>query len=176
MKTVVSFNYVNYPSDIQLSKSRKPVFYKQNEKIPKKYLKCCEFKGGFLIDKETNQKVIKNKATLNKARYWKINFNDLWSGNVSRFTRAKTKRLLEEYYRTNDINVPYQLNGEIFVEFIFYTESKQDVDNKSFIYIKAFFDYLQKSGYFKDDNVISGYSVKAIKSDEQKLMINVSVN
>jgi Holliday junction resolvase RusA-like endonuclease len=149
--------YSDLPTKILLSKKRKPQYYKKGKPIPKKYQGYNFDKKGRIID-ESGEPIIKNIRSINKARYYTINFQQLWSGNLHHSTRNKVKWELTKFFESN---LPPPITSfPIMLIFKSRTTSKADVDNNSFIYIKSFFDTLVKNKIIPDDTkeYIQGYS------------------
>lgn len=152
MKLVKVFTIENYPTLVQLTKSRKKLYFKEGDVIPKKYNKYKFYKG-YLVD-ENNEKIIKNAKSFDKPRTMEINGQRLHELTMKAYHRAaiinNLKKLFCEYNSNNDIRCE-----SIFVKFIFSNpDLKQDIDNHSMFYVKSFFDSIQKKIYAKDKKIV----------------------
>lgn len=163
--------YKELPDSIQLTKGRRPVYYTKRTKIPKKYQGCSFDKRGRLIDEEGNL-IIKNQRFVDKPRTARINFNLFWSGVIHRSVRSKIKNELTDYFSKGLTKT--KIKGfPLILHFEAYTQAASDVDNGSFIYIKAFFDTLTRLKLIPDDTrqYVGGYSWIHRQSDENKLIV-----
>ena len=167
---------------LQLSKSRRAVYYTKNNflegKLPKKYLvKVSGYsrilspdyywsKDNYLTDTHTHQKPIKNSRTAGKARYWVINGQSIYNGAISPKSRAGLMVKLHEYFKEILKDCPkFNLKeGERYkVKYIFYLlEDKvyPDISNL-WIYGKVINDVL-----VKDLQVVADDNTKYHKNDE----------
>lgn len=163
--------YEDLPSEILLTKNRRPVYYTKQCKIPKKYSGFSFDNKGRLIDSEGNP-IIKNKRVVNKPRKVRINFNLFWSGVIHRSVRSKIKSYLTDFFSRKKIKKIKEF--PVVIHFEYYTQNLSDIDNESFIYIKSFFDTLTKMKVIPNDtkNYIKGYSWVSYKSDKNKLVIS----
>lgn len=158
------------PNAIPLTKKRKPIYYTKHSKIPKKYSNNRFDEKGRLIDQFGNP-IIKNQKVVNRPRVVRLNFNLFWSGTIHRSVRSKIKSHLTDYF-SKFINCQIK-EFPVFIHFESYTSSQSDVDNGSFIYIKAFFDTLIKLKIIPDDTTryIAGYSWTHKPTNENKLVV-----
>lgn len=150
----------NYTEHIQLSKSRRAVYYKKGDKIPKKYLKNPIYKFNslnILINSKTNEKVIKNSRTVGKERLKKISGQELWSGMYP-VIRSNIARHLKEYFREhfkkNNLQPLTEDQYPIGVKIDFHKsigEGNWDLDNHAIFYRKTIMDSLK--GIITDDSV-----------------------
>jgi hypothetical protein len=99
-----------YIDSIELSKKQRPKYYRKSKgkwkprNLPKTYkskLTSGEYflKKGYLIDKETNKKILANPQSAGKPKYEKFSGNKLLSGYGSPFIRAKLVGALKDFYR-----------------------------------------------------------------------------
>lgn len=148
-----------YITKVQLSRKRRPKYYKSGEKIPKKYSDYQFDTKGFLIDPEGN-KLIKNKAFVDKPRFQILSGNNLISGYGSPHIRAKLARELKNFYRPFLLDYvkehgPIE-NFPLKVEWDVYTvnvrEGTWDASNLYFYY-KYFEDTAVDVGLIPDDCV-----------------------
>ena len=162
--------YKDLPDSIPLTKGRRPVYYTKKSKIPKKYSKNSFDSRGRLVDEQGNL-IVKNQRFVNKPRTVRLNFNLFWSGAIHRSVRSKIKTYLTEYF-SESLKSKIK-DFPIVLHFEAHTQAQSDVDNGSFIYIKAFFDTLTKLNIIPDDTrqYIAGYSWTHKPSNENKLII-----
>ncbi len=142
----------DYIKSIQLSKGRRAKYYTVQEKIPKKYSVYKFNKEGYLID-EKGTKIVKNTKTAGTPKYWKINSQAIWSGNLHQFSRAKVSKELHEYFASHITNsliknqkltkIEVKEDERLMFLFTFYGNeeiNKSDLDNKAYIYVKTGID------------------------------------
>lgn len=182
----------DYVTHITLSQKRRAKYYtvENQDEIPKKYLKqgiCFVDNIATLCD--TKEKIVKNSKSAGKPRYWKINGQDLWSGNLHPHVRSKVNKELHEYFG-KIIDEQIVSNGFNFIEvsedkrlFFVYTfkiniKGSQDIDNMN-VYVKTFSDTLTsynnpnqkeivKKGIIQDDSprYVKGYCGQILQHDE----------
>lgn len=88
-----------YLTRIEVSKKRRPKYYKKGSKIPPTYLKRYSFnRKGYLVDSKGN-KIIKNKRSVGKPKYETLSGNRLLSGYGSHHIRANIVTGLKNFYR-----------------------------------------------------------------------------
>lgn len=190
-----------YPEEIQLSKKRKEIWYhvSEGDDLPKnirsnigtdtskRYFYDAE---GWVIDRETMNKAIRNKKTAGKPNMQRINGQSIWDGSVDRYARNNLKVFLTEYFGPAIIrqwpeNI-FTPNHELFFhfEFIFYMPitlrayTVQDIDNHAYPYTKAFTDTLTKIAVIPDDNAkyYRGYYCRYVDiptEDDRRLEIKL---
>jgi hypothetical protein len=194
----------DYLTHVELSKARRAKYYNatdfQNDTIPKKYLKDgIEFdKKGRACNAKTKEVIVRNTRTAGTPRYWKINGQDLWSGNLHHATRSKMNEQLHKHFSKAIIEqiqveqktsvIPLKPNERVFISFLFKgkVEQSQDIDNLAIIYVKTFVDTMtqysnknqsgiQKLGLIPDDNVkyVRGISYEFEESSERQLEITI---
>lgn len=150
---------IPYFDKIEITKSRRPKYYSTKDKhIPKK-LNNSKTINNFFVD-ENNQKIIKNKRSLDKPRYITINGQSIYNGKLVGHTRnivsKKVKKIYTEYLK----NLPKIESNNISIELeiqLSSTKDNWDCSNK-WIYIKWFEDTLV------DLNIIPDDSIRYIKS------------
>lgn len=101
---------------LQLSKSRRAVYYTQEDflkgKLPKKFIlqqkgiitsPCLKSPYKFitnnLYNEETKEFVIKNTKSVGRPRYWVINGQSIYSGNIPPQQRSVLMAKLHEYFK-----------------------------------------------------------------------------
>lgn len=165
-----------YPEEMELSKHKKELWIHQSEgdKIPAHIIKdlfehANDLYGKYRIDndgwiwsREPHQKVIRNFKTAGKPNMQKISGQAIWDGELSRYSRARVKRFLTDYFTPNITRqLPITLippgDKVIHFEFIFFrnmqlTHRLQDIDNHAFLYIKAFLDTVVLLKLIPDDS------------------------
>lgn len=138
-----------YLTRIEISKKRRPKYYKRGSKIPPTYLKKYSFnKKGYLVDEKGNR-VISNKRTVGKPRYETLSGNRLLSGYGNHNMRANIVKGLKEAYRPH-VQRYLKEHGPITkfplrVEWEVHTTVDQEVNwdaSNLFFYYKYFEDCL----------------------------------
>jgi hypothetical protein len=183
----------DYVTHITLSKQRRKKYYtvEEQDKIPKKYLK----QGICFVDNiatlcSTKEKIVKNSKSAGTPKYWKINGQDLWNGNLHPHVRAKVSKELHQYFgRIIDENLVQKGVSSIEIGedkrlFFIYTfniniKGSQDIDNMN-VYIKTFSDTLTtrnnpnqsdvvKMGIIPDDNPqhVKGYAAQIMQHESK---------
>lgn len=159
----------DYPDKIKLSDSRRPTYFVKNKssKIPKKYQnENYGWVNEFLVDKRTGEKVIRNSKSVGTPRYWSVNFQAIWNGQIKHQNRAsitsKLKDVFRPYIEELDIITQYPIKIEIFLHDV---EMPIDVDNKGVVYTKIITDLLVNTNKGMDDN-------KSIIPDDSSAYVN----
>lgn len=112
-ETIVYTKELDFIPKLQLSKSRRAVYYTKSDlmkgKLPKKYL--LEPKKSLVLKREfkwdfnnrlctlDNDLIIKNTKSVGKPRYWVINGQDIYSGKFSPKSRSGLMIKLHEYFK-----------------------------------------------------------------------------
>lgn len=134
---------------------------------------------------EDNFKIIlPTKIKIGKRNY-AINTQSMYQG-MHFHVRRKIMRLLKEdiikqLVNNYDINFEKKLKLPLNIKYKFFLNKKKiDIDNISYIYIKAIHDSLSYINYIKDDNseYINKYSVELIKDNsiqDDKVIIKIKV-
>lgn len=149
-----------------LSKKRNPVYYKNTDKIPKKYKNVnYSFIQGILVDNNTLQKVVKNTRTVGKPRYYIINGQDLYNDKFQKIARNNLINKLHDYVKELIKDCPKldKLENERFELHLYWYINKDykgpDYDNL-WIMEKVINDCLHKEKI----------GIKAIKEDNHHYM------
>ena len=182
----------NYPRSVEVSKSRRPKYYKIGDKIPKKFEAdgYC-YVGGFLVD-PTGQKVVKNTKSAGTPRYISINAQAIYVG-LHHSVRSKIVDSLHSlFHETFKKQLPatIDLTGKtVFIHLQFYdvvSAKLPDLDNLANFFVKCGMDCLTKAtnskgdtshklGIIPDDKVtyVSGISLgfTEIKAEEQRELV-----
>lgn len=196
----------NYITHIKLSESRRAKYYTvtEEERIPKKYKKLgiSYDKKGIALDNE-GEKIIKNTRVAGTPKLWKINSQDLYSGNLHHHSRAKIMVELHKYFVdivTKNLLKSLKDNKIVLEEgqklAFYYTfegsldKNKSDLGNKSYLYDKAFQDTItqrdlsntkqenvHKIPIIEDDSLGYVYNINFnfIEKEEEKLIINIYI-
>lgn len=181
LSQIVINDYIEY---IELSKHRRAVYYKKDDKIPKKYLDKTkyEFIKEILVDSETKEKIIKNSRSVGTPKRKKISGQDIWMG-MHYALRAKIAKELKIYLKKQFKILGLQpIKSEdypISIQLDFHKpfgEANWDIDNHALIYRKCILDAL-KGDYIEDDSVkfvrgIPSFYIPCEKKD-QKLVITI---
>jgi hypothetical protein len=151
----------DYIERIQLSKKRRPRFYQKGDNIPKRFRDERFFNfnhRGFLVNVQTDEKILANPRAAGTPREKKISGQDIWSG-MDHHLRSKIARELKAYftdkYRKSRIKGLKRSMYPIGVCMDFYKpigEGDWDLDNHALIYRKCSLDALK--GYIEDDSVV----------------------
>lgn len=194
----------DFLTHIKLSEARRAKYFTaidfKNNKIPKKYIKeGVEFdKNGRAINAKTKELIVKNPKTAGTPRYWKINGQDLWSGNLHHSVRAKMNEQLHNHFakyiieqikiEQNTKLIPLTSDERLQIHFLFKDklEQSQDIDNMAIIYVKTFLDTLtqssnknqtniQKTNLIPDDNLryINQVSYRFEQSEQRELLVTI---
>ena len=146
-----------YPDKVLIANARRPKYYKKGDKIPPSFLKKDWYvfnEKGILINLRTNQPQLANPGTAGKPRYWVVNFQDIWNGNMARQSRAsrvdKLKEILRPYVaRIKPIKVfPIEVSLHIYD-----VSMPVDISNKGVIYTKVIEDLMVEQGVIPNDTV-----------------------
>lgn len=203
MSDIIASITIPYIDRLLISNSQRPKYYSIKKKRGRKYIDLSNFPSikkkidsgvfsidsdGFIIDSSTKEKIISNKRTVGTPKYWVINFQDLYNGNVDTFSRNTKMNQLKEnlwlsikhsdkkgYLDFKKIQ-QYPIKIELF---IYTSDMPVDVDNKGVLYHKAFQDLLKSIGAIPDDSseyINDTGRTKWIKSDlnEMKFVISKS--
>lgn len=175
-----------YLEKILVSKKRNPRYYnvikkKGTNKIPDSFKKKVGTKYqidslGYLIDKETKQKIISNPRTVGEPKYWIINFQGLYSSLVYPQSRAEYINKIKDHIRPYLHVLNKVLTFPIKIEFTIYSkEMKNDVDNRCVLYIKCFQDLLTSEKVIPDDSseYINNVEYKWVKSDREEMEFKI---
>lgn len=164
-----------YIRQVKLSNSRMAKYYEygKKHKLPKKYqdTKLFGYKevkmGGkvrkFLTNLITNERVVANPMSKGTPKWYLINGQDLYNGNMKEHARNKIITAIKENFRPYVKGLPpitkfpVRIQGELH-DLMYDPLNKNqlwDVDNRTLgFYIKAFQDLLKAEGIIPDDNVL----------------------
>jgi hypothetical protein len=144
---------------VKTSNKRRPVYYNVHKHtIPKMYQNINYWidKEGFVKDKLTKNKVLKNKRAVGTPKFQKINGQDFYSGFSTPHIRNLIVKEIKNFFKTSvkhkkiDLTMfPIQLEMELHKPF---EDGDWDLDNL-WIYNKCFQDVLQDLKIIPDDNV-----------------------
>lgn len=154
---------LNYPDKVLIAKARRPKYYLSmeskltgNREIPKTFQNPEKYKfdeRGILIKIATGEPQLANPQTAGKPRYWVVNFQDIWNGNMAKQDRAmkvdKLKSILRPYIQNLEPITTFPIGIELV---IFDTECPVDISNKGVIYTKIIEDLLVNTNKDKEDN------------------------
>jgi hypothetical protein len=149
----------NYPSKVQLSASRRAVYFtkvKDKDKLPKKYQADDYYWGddGYLYHKDTpTKKVIKNSKSAGTPKYWSVNFQAIWNQQIKYQARANITRILKDllrpYIEVLEPITEYPIRIEMF---LLDQKMPVDVDNKGVVFTKVLLDLLVNSNKGEPNN------------------------
>ena len=124
-----------------------------------------QLKSTYLIHVDSKERVLANPKVAGTPHYKRVNFQDLYSGNMHEHTRAKMVELLHEYFDPYIEKLPVIDNYPvtILLEIVdtvknHYDNSKDaygrawDVDNRGIIYGKVLMDALVKNKKLYSDD------------------------
>lgn len=141
---------VEFITHIKLSNTRRAKYYKKGSLIPKKYKGFLFNKKSQLIDNE-GVAIVKNKLSIGKPKFWRITFQDFYSGNVHHSTRVKMKNQIIPYLILEFTKHEKVSKFPIRVVLTFLTNNNSDLDNESLIWVKLILDALKLTLIPEDD-------------------------
>lgn len=185
---IVTIVVQNYPDKVLIAKARRPKYYLSldskltgNREIPKTFQNPEKYafdERGILIKRATGEPQLANPQTAGKPRYWVVNFQDIWNGNMAKQDRAmkvdRLKNILRPYIELLDPITTFPIGIEIV---IFDTECPVDISNKGVIYTKVIEDLLVNTNKDKEDNkhIIPDDSVEYINDSGRTKFVKVNV-
>jgi Holliday junction resolvase RusA-like endonuclease len=200
------FNLIlkDYPEEMKLSDKRRTLWYHETDTTIPKTIKegvtdnlANDVKSkpyttdnlGWIINRVSGEKVIKNSRTAGKPNMQKISGQSIWNGSVDMYARNNLKKFLSEYFRPSiSRTLPSNLvtpAGEYFhFEFIFFVPIvarnwvAQDIDNHAYPYVKAFLDTVTAMKVIPDDSprFLRGHSVRYVNclgEGERRLEVKI---
>lgn len=184
---IVTIVVQNYPDKVLIAKARRPKYYLSldskltgNRDIPKTFQNPEKYAfdaRGILIKKATGEPQLANPQTAGKPRYWVVNFQDIWNGNMAKQDRAmkvdRLKNILRPYIEQVEPITTFPIGIEIV---IFDTECPVDISNKGVIYTKIIEDLLVNTNKDKEDNkhIIPDDSVEYINDSGRTKFVKVT--
>lgn len=149
-----------FKTKFEISHSRRAKYFKYGDKIPKKYSNRngYDFLNNFLINIDTRQKIVKNTRVAGTPKYWTLNGQSLYSGNMHQMVRNKVTKEVHEYLSSFiEESVPIELKtGEYLRIRCILSELKGvanwDCSNR-WPWIKWFEDTLVESGKISEDKI-----------------------
>ena len=184
MQLITQIVIPHYIKQIQVSKHRRPTYYKMGEKkIPKKYDNFPFEKFGgtmMLCNPGTKTRVIKNSKSVGTPRYLAINGQKFYSGFNSEHERMTIVYGLKDYYDEIIIGMKPITEFPIFIKYIHFAKTEigfsiADLDNLSYCYTKTFQDWLTSRGIISEDNTryIRSFQpeVFPVETDEERKLI-----
>ena len=146
-KYFYSFDINNFIEEIELSKRRRPQYYRENARIPKKYLGESYFfdKNGILTEIESGERVIKNSRSVGTPNVKRINGQYFWTG-ANPHIRRKIKREMAEFFLRYMHAIPtvgstqYPIGVRIDLHDV--VNKGSDLDNFIYLYRKVLHDVL----------------------------------
>lgn len=139
----------NFIDKVEISKKRRAKYYTK-ERVPKTMNpetnnKYSFNEEGILIITETGEKVVSNKRSAGKPRYWKISGQDIWSG-INYNMRSKISREMKKYFYEKLAHLKPLVDDEdypIGIRIDLYDSNLEgDVDNFIYLYRKTITDAL----------------------------------
>lgn len=154
LKSGLTIEIPEYITHVELSKSRRPKYYKKGQKVPKKYanFKKYDLRGRLLG--ADGLPIVANAANVSKPRLLKINGQQLYSGNMNPMMRSKVVGLIKEFFdnytKVEPVAYPVRIEADLYAPL---AAKNWDLDNQ-WIYHKCFLDSLVKNGVLPDDNIM----------------------
>ena len=183
---IVTIVVPNYPDKVLIAKARRPKYYLSldskltgNREIPKTFKNPEKYgfdERGILIKLATGEPQLANPQTAGKPRYWVVNFQDIWNGNMAKQDRAmkvdRLKAILRPYIEQLDPITTFPIGIEIL---IFDTECPVDISNKGVIYTKVIEDLLVNTNKDKENNkhIIPDDSIEYINDSGRTKFVRV---
>lgn len=186
---------------IQVSSSRRPIYYEKDGKFPVpvsklKHLDKGKMKFSWKIHKigskgkilltevSTGDPIIKNARVVGTPKFVQIKGNDFYSGFSSPHQRMLIVNSIKDNFRAHFKKIGKVNTFPIFLEFIIYNEMNirsskgklmsQDLDNQAYAYVKSSQDLMKEVKIIEDDNLsfIRKVSYEFRESTSKKLIIN----
>jgi len=136
----------NYIKKVAISKPARTQYYKQSDRIPKKYSSDrFKIKNKFLVDSKTGEKVVKRIST-GKPREHSIRGQEIWRG-MNYHLRSKIASELKKWIYKQIEDIPV-LNDELIyplsirIDFYDNVNEGEDLDNMIYFYRKCTHDAL----------------------------------
>lgn len=157
---MIQIHIPDYLRELQVSKTRRPKYYKNPKKLPKQYQDETRyvFKEGKLYDKEKKLFPCANINLLEKPRYVRINGNDImrmhsrvWGKIVKALHEMFSEAIKAQVTREEALKIafPWKVSLEFRTQ---HGYADWDIDNP-WIYEKCFHDALKKAMGF-DDSIL----------------------
>lgn len=162
----ITIEYLNYPRVVETAKKVRVKYYLESKKDKLKIKKYATeryiykapspgSKDRYLFDTVTNEFVIANPKAVGKAKYHRINGQDIWTG-IHHNIRVKVAATLHEFFNTKLEHITPIDTFPIIVNLRIYDTLKHknhywDVDNRTLIYNKVFMDAIVRKGIIPDD-------------------------
>lgn len=153
---------------IQVSKSRKPTYYRQNEVLPKKYQKSRYIfavpKGAsapLLFDTKENCPVIKNPSVAGTPKYSNIAGQKIWKAQIQVWDRERMMKAVKEYIyeglkglkKLNDFPLIIEVEFKDYIIDPIFANQIWDMDNRFIFFSKAMPDVLTRGADGKSENM-----------------------
>lgn len=183
---IVTITVKDYPDKVLIAKARRPKYYLSldskltgNREIPKTFQNPEKYTfddRGILVKRSTGEPQLANPQTAGKPRYWVVNFQDIWNGNMAKQDRAmkvdRLKNILRPYIEQIDPIMTFPIGIEIV---IFDTECPVDISNKGVIYTKVIEDLLVNTNKDKEDNkhIIPDDSIEYINDSGRTKFVRI---
>jgi hypothetical protein len=126
-------------------------------KIPPSFLTNDRYQfdyKGVLWDTRLDEPKLANPQLAGQPRYWVVNFQDIWNGNMAKQSRAARVDKLKDILRPYIEKVKPIKKFPIEVAIVIYDVSMAtDISNRGAIYTKVIEDLLVSEGVIPDDKV-----------------------
>lgn len=161
----IEIDIPNFITHIKLSEKRKAKYYRQGNKIPKRYKNPVFDSSGFLLDK--GEKVISNPRSMGTPDLWCINGQSIYASmnhnkrsTVMKKLKAYFKSKLKEAVNARELmRYPLKVSLELHRYRGYYNAAKKrweesfDLDNVCWVLQKSIQDALTELTVIEDDNV-----------------------
>lgn len=146
---------------VETSSKRRPKYYTKDKKLPKRFIdketgKLKDgyiFKGKYLCEGNSGERVVRNSRSVNTPKTFKINGQSLWNKGMHWAVRNKIKETLGKMF-SKYFPKKFKKIKKIIVDVHLMSEEKNfDLDNKSIFYQKALQDAMVDEGLIEDDSV-----------------------
>ncbi len=143
--------------------------YYTSTNIPKKYISTTNgLKEGFSWDSKgrlmgsNEELIVKNEKKLKSPRYFSINFQSIYSGNMHHQTRSRIVKWFHDFWLTElnkgGLDKVLLDDDEVIRVYFHYYDLVNNIrpdfiDNFCFLYKKTFMDTLVENGFLEDDNI-----------------------
>lgn len=176
-KVLSSITIPEYITHVKLAEKRNPKYYLRGTAIPKKYRHLKNYDSKHRLLDENGELVIANPRTVGTPRLKKINGQLIYSSqNVH--LRSKIKSQMHDFFHLPILGMKQVTNFPVKLVLQFgYNDptNKPDIDNQSWIYVKAILDTMVKAGVIPDDTLefVRGYEIDTIYTEVNQLKIEL---
>lgn len=160
MKLLRQIIIPDYPDKVLVSKARRPIYYglgmKHRNKIPASFLGGNNYFDELsrLINGKTGEPRLANPKVAGKPRYWVVNFQDIWNGNMAKQARANIIGKLKDIIVPHIVPILPLKSFPIELSIVIYDiVCPVDISNRGAVYTKVIEDLLVSEGKIPDDKI-----------------------